>query len=174
MLRQLTHCHEYIGMSFFKCRKKILRSYFLSTASRITEAIRTWRKHGENWPFSIPEVQKSAALRRSAVTFQSSREKPKGICLELHHQLWRSEDPLVHFLRLSKDGWMIFGMATVQPPLQSASLINTPMHCCVYLIQYPILAPPSTLEKLRLQTLLAYVSMPCRFSHFTTSKISCA
>lgn len=45
-----------------------------------------------------------------------SREKPKGICLELHHQLRRSEDPLVHFLRLSKDGWMIFGMATVQPP----------------------------------------------------------
>lgn len=55
-------------------------------------------------PFSIPEVQKSAiGVRRSAMT--EKHAKSPRIGLELHHQLWRSEDPLVHFLR-QVQGWM--------------------------------------------------------------------
>lgn len=60
----------------------------------------------------------------------------------------------------SKDGWMIYWNGNCTNPLQSASLINTPM------------APPPTLGWLLLQT-LAWHAMSVG-KHFTSSKISCA
>jgi len=64
----------YFGMSFFKCRFNPTVLLFIH--SRITEAIRAWRKHEENWPFSIPEVceiSRPQAISRDFAVAKSPR-----------------------------------------------------------------------------------------------------